>query len=432
LTVAAGGPVVQRDVLLNSSLSNVPFATAVTTATGGNWLSVTTPSNVLPATISIVANPTGLPVGAYTGSVAITNQGVTVNTIPVTLTVQPSAALLLTPATLTFNYETTGSQPAAQTIQVTAANGATIPWNASVVATGTWLQINPTSGTTTPGAISVSVLPTGLAPGTYTGSINVTSTGASNSPQTVNVTLNVTTPAVPLVTSFQNAGSFEQSLAVPGTIITIRGNNLGPATGVSGQINGQNLATTVSDVEVLFDGIPAPLVYVSATQINAVVPYEVYGRTTTRMQVRYRNQRSIDLELRTQDTNPGLFTSNASGSGQAAALNQNFTINSPANPEQRGNVIVLYATGMGQTSPGGATGRIMPGTDLRRPLASVTVRIGGQIAVVEYAGSAPGLVAGAVQINARIPQNSLIGPNVPVLVQIGNASSQGNVTIAVQ
>jgi uncharacterized protein (TIGR03437 family) len=133
-----------------------------------------------------------------------------------------------------------------------------------------------------------------------------------------------------------------------------------------------------------------------------------------------------------QDTNPGLFTSNASGSGQAAALNQNFTINGPNNPEQRGNVIVLYATGMGQTSPGGTTGRIMAGADLRRPLAPVTVRIGGQVAEVQYAGSAPGLVAGAVQINARIPQNSIIGPNVPVQVQIGNASSQGNVTISVQ
>jgi uncharacterized protein (TIGR03437 family) len=430
LTTLSGSTVVQRDVLLNSSLSNVPFTASVSTTTG-TWLSVVTSSNILPATISIIANPTGLAVGTYTGSVVIANQGVTLATIPVTLTVSPAATLQLSPSTLTFNYETSGTQPAAQTVQVTAANGANIPWNAAIVSSGTWLQINPTSGTT-PGTINVSVTPTGLAAGTYTGSITVASTGASNSPQTVNVTLNVATPAVPLVTSFQNAGSFEQTLAVPGTIITIRGTDLGPTTGVGGQINDQNLATKVADVEVLFDGILSPLVYVSATQINAVVPYEVYGRTTTRLQVRYRNQQSRDLELRVQDTNPGLFTSNTSGSGQAAALNQNSTANGPANPEQRGNIIVLYATGMGQTSPGGATGRIMSGADLRRPLAPVTVRIGGQTAEVQYAGSAPGLVAGAVQINARIPQNSIIGQNVPVQVQIGSATSQGNVTIAVQ
>ena len=74
----------------------------------------------------------------------------------------------------------------------------------------------------------------------------------------------------------------------------------------------------------------------------------------------------------------------------------------------------------------------MTGTDLRRPLAPVTVRIGGQTAEVTYAGSAPGLVAGAVQVNARIPSNSIIGANVPVQVQIGNVTSQGNVTISIQ
>jgi uncharacterized protein (TIGR03437 family) len=88
---------------------------------------------------------------------------------------------------------------------------------------------------------------------------------------------------------------------------------------------------------------------------------------------------------------------------------------------------------MGQTNPGGSTGRIMTGTDLRRPIGTpVIVRIGGQNAEVLYAGSAPGLVAGAMQINARIPSNSIVGANVPVQVQVGSAASQGNVTISVQ
>lgn len=432
LTSRAGGSFVQRDVLLSSSVANTPFtATATTTSGGSGWLTVGTSSGTLPATISIFANPSSLGTGTYTGNVTITAQGVTVATIPVTLSVTPAASLQLNPTSLTFNYETSSvSNPAPQAIQV-AGNGANIPWTASVVSSGTWLQINPTTGTT-PGTINVNVLPSGLSAGTYTGTISVSSASASNSPQNVTVTLNVTTPAVPQISSFQNAGSFEQSFAVPGTIITIRGTDLGPATGLSGQINGGFLGTSLGEVQVLFDGIASPIVYASATQINAVVPYEVYGRTTTRLQILYRNQRSRELELRVQDTNPGLFTSNASGSGQAAALNQNNTINSPGNPERRDNVIVLYATGMGQTTPGGATGRIMTGSDLRRPLGAVTVRIGGQNAEVLYAGSAPGLVAGAMQINARIPSNSIIGPNVPVVVQVGNASSQSNVTISVQ
>ena len=432
LSAGAGSNSVQRAVMLNSSLSNAPFTTTATTTGGQEWLSVTTSATTLPASITIVANPAGLGTGTYSGSVAVTSQGVTVATIPVTFTVTPAATLQLTPSSLVFNYETSSSSaPAAQAIQVASNNGTNIPWTASVVSSSSWLQINQTPGNT-PGTLNVSVVPTGLTPGTYTGSISVASTGASNSPQTVNVTLNVTTPAVPLITSFQNGASFEQTLAVPGTIITIRGTDMGPAVGLSGQINQGSLATTVGDVEVLFDGIPGPIVYASATQINAVVPYELYGRTTTRLQVRYKTQRSRELELRVQDTNPGIFTSNASGTGQAAALNQNNSVNSPSNPEQRGNVIVLYATGMGQTNPGGTTGRIMTGTDLRRPLAPVTVRIGGQTAEVTYAGSAPGLVAGAVQVNARIPSNSIIGANVPVQVQIGNVTSQGNVTISIQ
>jgi uncharacterized protein (TIGR03437 family) len=435
LTRPAGGAFVQRDVVLSSSLANVPFtATATTTSGGTGWLTVATSSNTLPGTISIIANPAGLATGTYTGSVVIAAQGVTVATIPVTFTVTPAATLQLSSTALTFNYETTSSTlPANQTVQVTANNNANIPWTASAVSTGNWLQITQTTGNT-PGTLTVSVSPIALNPGTYTGTITVASAGASNSPQTITVTLNVTTPAIPLVTSFQNAGSFEQTLAVPGSIITIRGRDLGPTTGVSGQINQGSLSTTVGEVEVLFDGIAAPILYASATQINAIVPYEVYGRTTTRLQVRYRSQRSLDLELRVQDTNPGIFTSTASGSGQAAALNQNLSVNSQTNPEQRGNIIVLYATGMGQTTPGGTTGRIMTGSasDLRRPLGNVTVRIGGQNAEVLYAGSAPGLVAGAMQINARIPSNSIIGANVPVQVQVGNSTSQSNVTISVQ
>lgn len=432
ITGRTGGSVLQQDVVLNSASTNVPFTATATTTSGDSWLSVGTSNSTLPGTISIFANPANLPTGTYTGSVTVTAQNTIVATIPVTLTVTAAASLQVTPSSLVFNYETSSSSaPASQAIQV-AANGANVPWTASVISSGNWLQITPTSGTTTPGTINVSVAPSGLAAGTYTGTVSVASNSASNSPQTVSVTLNVTTPALPLITSFQNAASLEQTLAVPGSIITIKGTDLGPATAVNGQINGSSLSTSVGDVEVLFDGIAAPIVYASATQINAIVPYELYGRTTTRLQIRYRNQRSRDLELRVQDTAPGLFTTSMSGTGQAAALNQNGTINSPNNPEQRGNVIVLYGTGHGQTTPGGTTGRIMTGTDLRRPLGAVTVRIGGQNAEVLYAGSAPGLVAGALQINARIPANSIIGPNVPVQVQVGNVSSQTNVTISVQ
>jgi uncharacterized protein (TIGR03437 family) len=430
LSAGAGTAAVQQNVVLSSTTSNVPFTATVTS--GGVWLSVSTSDTLLPGTIRLSANPASLTPGTYSGSVAVTVQGATVATIPVTFTVTAAATLQLTPTSLTFNHQTTGtSQPASQTIQVNSST-AGITWNAAAVSTGGWLDVSPRTGTT-PGTVNVSVNAVGLSPGTYTGTVSVTSSAASNSPQNVNVTLTVSTPVIPQVRSIVNAASLAPSVAVPGLIATIFGADLGPATPVSAQVTPQGfIDTTLGGVRVLFDGIPAPILYASATQLNVVVPYEIAGRFSTRMRVEARNQNSPDVELRVAETAPGVFTTSGSGSGQGAVLNQNGTVNGPGNPEQRGNVIVIYGTGHGQTTPQGTTGRVMPSNDLRRVVAPVVVRIGGREAEVFYSGSAPGLVSGALQINARIPADAATGSNVPVEIQIGNAVSQTGVTVAIQ
>jgi len=364
--------------------------------------------------------------------VAVTAQGATVATIPVTFTVTAAATLQLSPTSLTFNHQTTStSPPASQTLQVSSST-AGITWNAIAVSNGGWLDVTPKTGTT-PGTINVSVSAVGLAAGTYTGTVSVSSTSATNSPQTVNVTLNVSTPVIPQVRSVVNSASLAPSVASPGLIATIFGSDLGPATPVSAQVTAQGfIDTTLGGVRVLFDGIPAPILYASATQLNVVVPYEIAGRFSTRMRVETRNQTSSELELRVAETSPGVFTINGSGSGQGAVLNQNGTVNGPGNPEQRGNVVVIYATGHGQTNPQGTTGRVLSGDDLRRVVASVIVRIGGRPAEVLYAGSAPGLVSGALQINARIATDAATGSNVPVEILVGGSASQTGVTVAVQ
>ena len=93
--------------------------------------------------------------------------------------------------------------------------------------------------------------------------------------------------------------------------------------------------------------------------------------------------------------------------------------------------MVLYATGEGQTVPDGVDG-LLTGTTLRRPALPVSVTIGGQPAEVLYAGSAPGLVSGVLQVNARIPAGVTTGPAIPVVVTVGGASSQAGVTLAVR
>jgi hypothetical protein len=266
----------------------------------------------------------------------------------------------------------------------------------------------------------VSVNPSGLAVGQYTGSISIIGNGTSNSPQTVNVVLNVTAPTLPLINSVVNAATFSPTAIAPGEIVTIFGTNMGPSAIVGLRLNASSglVDTTLADTQVLFDGIPAPLVYVSANQIAAIVPYNVFARLSTRVQVVYQGQASTALELRVVDTAPGVFTLNSQGTGNAAALNQNGTVNGPQNPAVQGQAVVLYLTGEGQTNPQGVNGQVSSGANLKRPTAFVSAKIGGVPAIVDYAGSAPGLVSGVMQLNLRVPSGL---PSGPAVVEVTSA-----------
>jgi uncharacterized protein (TIGR03437 family) len=250
----------------------------------------------------------------------------------------------------------------------------------------------------------------------------ITGPGASNGPQTVNVTYTIAAIPTPAITKIQNAASSVIGPVAPGEIVSIFGSNLGPSTPANAVVTGGFYATTVSDTQVLFDSIPAPLWYVSATQINAIVPYEITGRATTAMQVLYKNTPSATLNLQVTATSPGIFgTYNADGS-----------INAPARPAQRDAAIVLVATGEGVTSPQGVTGQIIPAdvNQVKRPIAPVSLTIGGIAVEPFYYGSIPGSVSGAFQVNAFVPDDAPSGSAVPVVLTIGSAST--TTTIAVQ
>jgi uncharacterized protein (TIGR03437 family) len=182
---------------------------------------------------------------------------------------------------------------------------------------------------------------------------------------------------------------------------------------------------------VYFDGIAAPLVYTSAKQASAIVPYEVAGKTTTQMQVEYLGAFSDPISVPVAAAVPGIFTGDFSGTGQGAVLNQDGKLNSAANPADRNSVVSLYATGEGQTTPAGLDGKIASAA-LPRPALPVTVTIGGIPAEVTYAGGAQGLVAGGMQINARVPAAVAPGNAVPLVVSVGDINSRSGVTIAVK
>ncbi|MGH9630905.1 MAG: BACON domain-containing protein [Bryobacteraceae bacterium] len=432
-TQAGAAPPAAQTVQITSSSANVNFTTNATTTSGGNWLSVTPASGTTPGSLTVNVNGTGLAAGTYNGTIAVSGGSASQLSIPVTLTVSSTAALTLAPASLTFDHIIGQPAPATQTVAV-GSSGEAISFTAATATTngGAWLGVDPVSGTS-PANLNVLANPTGLAAGEYTGTVTISGTGATNSPQTVNVTLKVSAVQPPAIRTISNAATFGPTAISPGLIITIGGTNLGPATGVPGEVGANStLSTTLAETQVLFDNIPAPLLYVKDNQINAIAPYELFGRFNSRVVVERMGLRSEPVDVRIVDTAPGIFTLDASGRGQGAILNQNGSVNGPSNPAEKGSVVVFYATGEGQTNPAGTNGLVVPANNLRRPLANVRVFISGQEARLEYAGSAPGLVSGAVQVNAVVPPGAASGGAIPVEIQIGGSPSQAGVTMAIR
>jgi uncharacterized protein (TIGR03437 family) len=254
--------------------------------------------------------------------------------------------------------------------------------------------------------------------------------GVSN---TISVLINRTfVPDQPAIASHGvlNSASYQTSFLAPGELVTIFGSNLGPAKLTGLQLTGGRVSTSLAQTRVLFDGIPAPLLYVQADQIGAMVPYAVGGRLDTQVIVENKGRLSPTITIPVADSAPGLFTVNARGTGQGAILNQDLTLNSASNPAARGSIVVLFGTGAGQTSPptvdGELAGRVPP-----KPALPVSVTIDGRKAQVLYAGAIPGALTGLLQVNVRLPDGVRSG-NVPVLLYAGEAASQARVTLAVQ
>ena len=162
----------------------------------------------------------------------------------------------------------------------------------------------------------------------------------------------------------------------------------------------------------------------------AIVPYEIAGQTSVPVTVTYQGQTSLATTVSVGFTAPGIFTADASGSGQAAAVNQDGTLNSASNPASVGSVVSFYGTGEGQTNPGGVDGKIAAVAPYPAPQQNVSVTVGGIPAVVDYAGAAPTLVAGVLQFNVEVPSGVPGGVAAPVVITIGGVASQ-TVTIAV-
>jgi len=379
---------------------SVPAAQTITIPSGGQfsittnnapWASASPQAGTTPGTLTISVNPAGLVPAVYSGTIQVVPPSGTPFILPLTLNVLAPAPVVtsISPSTVALNSGATAF--------TVTGSGFT---SASVVELQGSAQLTTTfidSGT-----LQFSLAKDFFtASGTY--SINVVNPQAALS-GTLSFTVGTPAPAF-AAAGVVNAASYASGSVAPGEIVTVFGSNFG----------------TAGNTSVTFDGVTATIVYVTPTQLAATVPYSVSDAQKTTMIIASNGVSSTPVSLNVTDAVPAIFTSDASGTGQAAALNQDNTVNGPTHPAPAGSVVALYGTG------GGAlTADALP--LLKLP---VTATVGGLPATVYYAGIAPGLVEGAMQVNVQIPDGVTPGPVVPVAITVGNATSN-TATLAIQ
>jgi uncharacterized protein (TIGR03437 family) len=235
----------------------------------------------------------------------------------------------------------------------------------------------------------------------------------------------------PSIDMIANAASYFPAVS-PGELIAIFGSDLGPATPAGLQLDASgSVATTIGNTQVLFSGVASPMIFASASQVNAVVPFGA-APGTTQVQVQYQGQSSTSFPVTVVPAAIGILSASSNGVGQAVAANQDGTLNSPLNPAAPGSVVSFLATGAGQWSPAGVDGAIVGSGDLPHPILPVHATVGGQPAEVQYAGGAPGIVEGVIQVNLLIPAASQTGAAVPLVLQVGDSVSQPGITLAIR
>ncbi len=321
-----------------------------------------------------------------------------------------------------------GLVPPAQTFQIANTGSGALDWTAQVVG-GDWLSLEPTTGLA-PSTVSVAVNPASLPAGVHRAAIRVDAlpgANATNSPKMIEVSLRINPPSINANGIVNGASLAPQAPVSPGSIVSLFGVGLAPATATAAQLP---LPTSLDSTEVLVNGMPAPLFFVSPLQINFQMPWEITGDTAA-ITVRTAGLTSAITTVLLASEAPGIFLVTFISPTAGAVLNQDGTLNAPLNPAQPGSVISIFATGLGPVNPAVLSGQ--PGATaepLNRTVAPISVLINGEPVEVLFAGLAPGFV-GLYQVNARVPQSISAGTEVNLQLQIGGQESN-TVTIAVQ
>jgi uncharacterized protein (TIGR03437 family) len=386
------------------------------------WLKAALSKSSAACSLILSVSPDGLASGHYSDVVTLSAPGAESVIVSVNLTVQDPPRLLTSTAPLSFQFTVGGTAPAAQSLSVVAT---VRNIDLAATASAAWISLG-TVPAKTPAVLSVAVNIAGLAAGVYEGSIVLVSKDASNSPLTVPVKLTVAAAAVVLPTpaftasGLVNGASFQPGPCAPGSLFTILGTNLASTTASAA---GSPWPVSLGGTSVTINGVAVPLVYVSPTQINAQVPFEIPVGAVP-VEVTAGGISSASVPMTVVAAAPGLFQS---ASGHAAVLNQDGSTNSSDSPSAAGSIVSAFLTGQGAVENEPATGAKAGSDRLSRTIQQVTAAIDGRAAAVSFAGLAPGLV-GMLQVNLQVPDLAP-GDRALVVTVGGSASNSALISI---
>jgi uncharacterized protein (TIGR03437 family) len=182
-------------------------------------------------------------------------------------------------------------------------------------------------------------------------------------------------------------------------MISVYGQDLAEVTQSATQIP---LPSRIGSTRIVIGGREAPLLFVSPTQINALVPSGININTRHQLLVQRASTYGRPVALDVAPAQPAVFTVNQSGTGQGIIVRADGRIADGANPATPGSTVVLYMSGLGATNPEVTAGEATPPSPLSTVADRVSVTIGGVDAIVDFAGLVPGF-AGLYQVNVRLP-----------------------------
>lgn len=337
-----------------------------------------------------------------------------------------------------FTFTTSNGNPAPQTFMIENTGAGDL--NVLINSDQPWLQVTPNQATSTMEEgteVTVSIDSTGLPPGTYDGNIGILQVdslpdlkGASPKAEPVlaPVTLVIVASGPTInVGGVVNAASGAPTV-VPGGVASAYGVNLAGDTVLA---TGTPLPTTLGGVQVTVNGIPAPIFFVSALQINFQIPFGVPTSGTLTIVVTRDGVASPGEQVAVAEFAPGMFVVPQAPPNPAVPIIQRFpgfsTI-SPSNPAKAGDVLILYVTGVGGLTDPPLTGQPALGNPVSFATVNPTVTVGGVAAAVSFAGLAPNFVGvGQVNISLSTPLPAVTqgpsGPTLTLVINFGGASS---------